>query len=246
MTSRADVLRMAVSKLGYVEQGGPDGHSGNLTMFWDWWDKLTGEHDQGASWCGCFVSWCFDQAGMRYTIGGKPGYIYCPTGEAWFKGQGRLTDALHARPGDVAFFHFSGEANVANHTGIVESVDLTHRTITCIEGNTSNSDHGSQSNGGGVYRKTRPWSVVRSIGQPVYTAASALVSPPPSPPTAPTEESFMLVCFRDPRTQQVFTTDGVTKRHIERPALTDLQKLGAVKGEPQDSTALADTYPTAS
>lgn len=172
-TTRARVVAAATTKLNTVETGGAGGHSGNLVPFWDWWDERTGQHDQGQSWCACFVSWCFYEAGAPLHIDGHPGFIYCPAGEAWFKANHHLVDAAHAEPGDVAFFHFPGEDNVANHTGIVESINVKARTITCIEGNTSNSDHGSQSNGGGVYRKTRPWTVVRSIGKPPVFAPKA-------------------------------------------------------------------------
>jgi hypothetical protein len=161
------VLAVARAQIGYVEQGGPHGNDGNQTKFWDWWDSITGEHDQGASWCGAFVSWCFDQADARLDQADShhgPGFIYCPGAEAHYRSTHRVVNAPHANPGDIVLFHFQGEANEANHTGILESFDL--HNVTCIEGNTSSGSAGSQSNGGGVYRRTRPWSQVRAVCHP--------------------------------------------------------------------------------
>jgi hypothetical protein len=38
--------------------------------------------------------------------------------------------------------------------------------LYCIEGNTSSNKKNSQSNGGGVYRKKRPYSVVMAVARP--------------------------------------------------------------------------------
>ena len=54
-------------------------------------------------------------------------------------------------PRDIIIYNFG-------HTGIVESVAAG--TITAIEGNTSAGESGSQSNGGGVFRRTRKKALV--------------------------------------------------------------------------------------
>jgi hypothetical protein len=74
--------------------------------------------------------------------------------------------------GDVVFYNFS-------HVGILESFTAT--TVTCIEGNTS-SGAGSQSNGGGVFRRTRSRSLVLGYGRPAYTAVPSTPPPAPTPP----------------------------------------------------------------
>lgn len=56
-------------------------------------------------------------------------------------------------PGDILLYCEDG-SGTAGHTGICESDGAT--SATAIEGNTSPTDAGSQTNGGGVYRKVRP------------------------------------------------------------------------------------------
>ena len=51
------------------------------------------------------------------------------------------------------------------HTGIIESAAIGK--ITAIEGNTTAGNSGSQSNGGGVYRRTRSTSCVRAYIRPI-------------------------------------------------------------------------------
>ena len=49
------LIRFLLSQLGYQEQGGPDGHSGNLTKF----GKAYGWN--GVAWCSIFVWFAFMQ-----------------------------------------------------------------------------------------------------------------------------------------------------------------------------------------
>ena len=50
--------------------------------FWSWYGF--GKREE---WCACFVSWCADQSGL-IASGSVPQFSYCPTGVAWFTGQG--------------------------------------------------------------------------------------------------------------------------------------------------------------
>lgn len=167
MPSAQTVLDLARTELGYVEQGGPHGNDGNITKFWTWFDDLAGTHDQGLSWCATFQLWLDFHAGLAL----EPDwvhFIYCPSWEGFLRRSGRLVALDQAVAGDYLFFHFPGEANEANHIGRLVSIDRAARTVTCIEGNTAKGTRGSQSNGGGVYQRTRAFSVVRSVGRPLY------------------------------------------------------------------------------
>jgi hypothetical protein len=166
MASAADILEWARVQLGTVEHGGPHGNDGNIVVFWD---QIHHHEEQGCPWCAAFVEAGEEALGLPIAVDSA----YCPTIEAAYRKGGRLFPVDQAQPGDQAFFHFPGEPNEANHTGIVESIDAAARTITCIEGNTSSGAAGSQSNGGGVYRRTRSWSVVRDVGRPAYTAPAS-------------------------------------------------------------------------
>ena len=70
------------------------------------------------------------------------------------------------QPGDVAIYDFSGKRRTTAHCGIVEAV-LPGYGVQAIEGNTSES--GSQSNGGMVCRKKRPWTHIVGAVRPDFT-----------------------------------------------------------------------------
>jgi uncharacterized protein (TIGR02594 family) len=87
-------------------------------------------------WCAYFVSWLAKSAGAPIGAGGN-GTGYVPTLEAWGRQEGRFAEAGSYRPspGDVVIFDWGGDG-VADHTGIVESVDADG-TVHTIEGNAS-------------------------------------------------------------------------------------------------------------
>ena len=169
MGQAISVVNAARTKVGVVESGGPDGHSGNIVEFWDWWDKVTGEHDQGASWCACFVSWAFSVYGLSSLVAAKNphGFIYCPDGVNFFKKKNQWHDAKDAVAGDVVFYDWEGKG-LSDHVGIV--ISNHGQYLVTVEGNTS-AEHasGSQQNGGGVYLRNRVInSTILGVGRPAY------------------------------------------------------------------------------
>jgi hypothetical protein len=105
-------------------------------------------------WCGSFVMWCADQAGVKV-----PNTVYTPSGAAAFKKSGKWLDAQIADPdpGDIAYFDFPGDGvDRISHVGIVVK-DNGDGTVWCIEGNTTNRKGGSQRNGGEVCRQLRAY-----------------------------------------------------------------------------------------
>jgi len=173
VTTGADLVKAAQSKIGTVEKGGADGKSGNIVPFWDWWKAKTGQNDQGQSWCACFVSWCFDQVHASLLIAAKApaGFIYCPDGVNYFKKKNQLVDPKTAQPGDIIFFDWTG-AGVADHVGIVTENHAVNSYLMTIEGNTSaeGAVGASQSNGGGVYsRKRYLGKTIHAVARPTWT-----------------------------------------------------------------------------
>ena len=151
MTTAADVLKIAKGEIGYVEGGGPDGHSGNVTKYWAELDPPF----QKLSWCACFVSWVFKHAGMPLPfIDHKWGYAGCRNLVTYAKKPNPYFTWVEGRyqAGDIIIFDWMGDGT-GDHTGIVVSDD--GRKIITIEGNTSGTDAGSQRNGGGVYQRVR-------------------------------------------------------------------------------------------
>ena len=147
------IVDLARSQIGYAEI--PD----NKTMYGKWYGL------NGQPWCAMFVSWVFNQAGEgeRVAASSNKGFASCDAGLRWFTRKRKLVPIGQAQPGDLVFFQFDDDAQ-PDHVGIVAK--NTGKQLICIEGNTSPDNKGSQSNGGGVYRKKRPYSVVMAVARP--------------------------------------------------------------------------------
>ena len=161
----AKLIEVAKAEVGTVE-----GPKDNETKYGKW----SGANFQ--PWCGSFVNWCGDQAGVKI-----PKTVYTPAGAAAFKKSGRWYDAqiCDPEPGDIAYFDFPADGvQGISHVGIVIK-DNNDGTVETIEGNTSGDPKKSQRNGGEVARKTRaykknkknvPISIV-GFGRPKFKGA---------------------------------------------------------------------------
>lgn len=153
MTTPADVLRAAAAEIGTTES--PAGSNRN---------KYSAALGRPAEpWCADFQVWVARQAGLKlpsesaYTPSMFNGFLAAGLGKRGTAG---------VRPGDLVFFNF-GSGGI-RHVGIVEQVKQSE--LVTIEGNTSSGNVGSQDNGGGVYRRARPYSYVVGYGRPAYTS----------------------------------------------------------------------------
>lgn len=144
MTTRTNVLRKAASYIGYTERGN------NITQFW----ARQKPSFQGGPWCAAFVVDVLEQEGNTL-LKDVPLPYYTPSMEAWAKKTGRWKASKDCKPGDVLIFGTSH----AVHTGFLEKQKGPY--VVAIEGNTQPGNSGSQTNGGGVYRRVRPRSWVR-------------------------------------------------------------------------------------
>ena len=163
MASAEDVLNVARGQIGYSRWTDPEPG----TVYGRWFATVAGDSyygESGVPYCAMFVSWCFAQAGASF-----PAYpsAYCPDIVNAAYAEGRTPYNEDAEPGDLVLFDWGGDG-VADHVGIVESNHPEGGYMTTIEGNTSSGDAGSQSNGGGVYRRERPYSSIRCICRPYY------------------------------------------------------------------------------
>lgn len=148
-----EIVTIAKQEIGNVEV--PD----NKTKYGKWYGL------DGNPWCAMFVSWVYAQAGLSKSVAAstKKGFASCDLGLKWFTKKDKLVPIGQAQPGDIVFFQFDTDAQ-PDHVGIV--VKNRKGYLVCIEGNTSPTKKGSQSNGGGVYRKKRPYSVVMAVVRP--------------------------------------------------------------------------------
>lgn len=154
MTSPS-ILEIASKELGTTEV--PD----NLTKYGKWYGL------DGNPWCAMFVSWVYAQANLSSKIAAqsKKGFASCDAGLKWFAKQGKLVPVGEAQEGDIVFFQFDTDAQ-PDHVGIVEKNWKRRKILACVEGNTSPNNQGSQSNGGGVYQKKRPYGTVMAVVRP--------------------------------------------------------------------------------
>lgn len=150
------VIVWAAKQIGTTESPAGSNWGGKITE----WIKYTG-YDFPVYWCGCFACYGVVKVGGAKVSNrirlGYTGYIV----EDAKAGQNGLIEVSYdnARAGDVVVYTF-------DHIGIVESV--TAEGLLAIEGNTSSGSSGSQSNGGGVFRRLRSRSDVLLIARPTY------------------------------------------------------------------------------
>lgn len=162
----ARLIEIAKAEVGTIE-----GPKDNETKY----GKFTKANFQ--PWCGSFVMWCADQAGVKV-----PNTVYTPAGAAAFKKAKAWFDADvdTPQPGDIAYFDFPSDGvDRISHVGIIVK-DNGDGTCTTIEGNTSSGKAGSQRNGGQValrvrgYRKNKRGEQVSIVGwgRPKFKAAN--------------------------------------------------------------------------
>lgn len=173
MATATQIISIAAREVGYSRWRDPNPG----TKYGRWYAGKTGSPYFGYSgvpYCAMFVSWVLTQGGMT-----PPGgiFAYCPTGLNNARRLGRTRDKRAAKPGDLVFFDWNRDG-VSDHVGIVTANRGSY--LETIEGNTSPGVRGSQSNGGGVYRRARSLSLVIGIVSPQYSGTS---SPRPATPS---------------------------------------------------------------
>lgn len=177
-----DVLRKAAAEIGYYAPDDP--LPGSKYGRWEA-AKLGQSWLAGPSrsiwWCVIFGSWVYD--GLA-TVPGLPGYNTTHTLAAARAAGAVLADPRQALPGDVVIFDWDKSTAVTNHFGIVEINAGNH--LQTIEGNTSGSDGAHQSDGNGVWRRTRGWDVVAGIIRPTFVDVATSPVPTPIPVAVPT------------------------------------------------------------
>ena len=123
----------------------------------------------GVPYCDMLVTKCLREIGItNFDSAYVPGRIATARARGW------LVRREDAREGDLVCFDWDGDG-IADHIGIVEIKYAW--SFQTIEGNTSSGAYGSQSNGGGVYRRVRSFDTVIAVIRPPYTGASRPVVP---------------------------------------------------------------------
>ena len=159
MATAESVLSIARGELGIKESPA----NSNRVKYNTWY---YGREVSGNSypWCMVFVQWCFAQAGVPLPL--RTASCGALMRAAEKAGQWVRKDF---RPGDVAIYDFPGGAGT-DHTGIIE--EAAQNSVAAIEGNTSRA--GSQSDGGQVCRKIRPYSQIVGAVRPKFEEVNGM------------------------------------------------------------------------
>lgn len=180
MSKAADVIRIALAEVGYIEKAtNADLDLATANAGVNNWTKYARDlwkagyyngNKNGYEWCDVFVDWVFFKA-----FGKTEGQILecqtgvlgaaCPYSASYYKAQGRYD--RNPREGDQVFFQRGGKLV---HTGIVVDVTSTH--IVTVEGNSS---HKVKKNTYG-----RSDAYVAGYGHPKYTGINSPVESPGS------------------------------------------------------------------
>ena len=139
----ARLVEVALAEVGTIE-----GPKDNETKY----GKFTKSNFQ--PWCGSFVMWCADQAGVKV-----PNTVYTPAGaQAFIKAKTwQMAETATPEVGDIAYFDFPSDGvDRISHVGIVVAVNADG-TVDVVEGNTSSDKKGDQRNGGECCLKNRAY-----------------------------------------------------------------------------------------
>ena len=154
-----NVLGWAAGEIGYTRWDDPEEGS----KYGRWYAKRHGAYygTSGVPFCAMGASWCATDNEDKSVLPGGD-FAYVPYGIAAAAREGRLVSPMtQAAPGDLVCFDWDDDG-IADHVGIVEA--NYGSWVQTIEFNTSSGAAGSQSNGGGVYRRSRDWFSPRERG----------------------------------------------------------------------------------
>jgi len=158
MTLREAILPVAVAEIGVTEIGNSNcGIRVNEYKAATWLDP-----NQAWAWCAAFVDWVIKQAMDRSGVHGTLTFQRPKTAGAWDLENWSLEQDNSTwlrkphrndiEPGDILIYTFS-------HCGFAESAPSKAGYVKTIEGNT---DAAGSRDGGGVWRKKRHVSQIRS------------------------------------------------------------------------------------
>lgn len=165
------ILRRAAGEIGYSRWTDPNrGTKYARETQPALWPRDTWLLANGISFCDIFITWVFWKEGLLGILPAGASY-----NTDYRSSHGGRISKSQAEPGDVLVFDWNWGTRATNHVGILEKT-TSHGNPQTIEGNTSSGSSGSQSNGGGVYRRVRRWSQVRYVIRPRWHEAIGIPS----------------------------------------------------------------------
>lgn len=140
---RNNVLRIAVSQLGYHEGNSPEEFSGTNRSgsgnYIEYARLIVPNYNNNSyEWCACFVNWVLNQARIDYCYG----EIGCWKWVEWLKANDMFEDSAaykgsyDPQPADMIFFNWNATNTTSGHIGYV--LYTTEDKVYTIEGNSNN------------------------------------------------------------------------------------------------------------
>jgi hypothetical protein len=147
---RVKAAHLMLGKIGVHESPAES----NRCEFSEWYGFI-------GPWCAMFVAWAGVRSGQRsFAEGSRYAYVPYITADA-VAGRNGLSVTHDPQKGDVVVFIWPHGNPDGDHTGrFLEWVQHGYSFLS-VEGNTSDTDAGSQDNGGIVAKRTRYVSNVR-------------------------------------------------------------------------------------
>jgi len=137
---KIDLIKKIMHKtieIATAEIGTKESPAGSNKVKYNTW--IYGKEVEGAAypWCGAFVSYVYDKAGMTIKKAGlAKGFVGCPYAVTNVAKWGKIVTIPES--GDVAFYDWQGDGKF-DHTGIFKE-DIGEGYFWAIEGNTSASN----------------------------------------------------------------------------------------------------------
>lgn len=158
-TPRVRAIKYASTLLGAKEVPAYSNRGPKVTP----WQRSFGEWLVGQPWCGVFVGVILRHVGVNVNSRIAAVSYIEDDAKAGRNGFKQWKSAKQGRGGDVVVLFGRGI-----HTGFILSHDARLGGYWTAEGNTSPGSAGSQSNGGGSYKRFRPYNQVYGIAVPRY------------------------------------------------------------------------------
>ena len=148
------LIEIALNEVGIVETSKNQGTG--IEKYWQATNYKDGYKNR-EPYCAAAVCWMIKQAGL-FTEETRPKTASAFGFETWAKeiGLNVTKNPNKILKGQIIVFNFS-------HVGIAVSDSDAKGNFQTVEANTSSSEHGSQRDGGGVFKRTRNRSLVRSM-----------------------------------------------------------------------------------
>ncbi len=207
----ADIVGIALTQVGYTEG------TNNANKYGEYFGNAN------ASWCGYFVAWCAEKAGIPAQVvprtGSTSGYL------SFYQQAGRyqsFSSGYTPKKGDLIFFDWDGNG-VVDHMGIVRTVDADG-SIHLLDGNYSNrvNDRMLTASATNQYMN---FSCILGYGIPDYASGGSAV---PTPTPDPDRELFTRTVTGTGSGTYYQVTTSSTSLNLRVEASTSSARVGSV------------------